>query len=59
MFGLFKTDPIKKLVKKYENLMEKGVHAQRNGDIELYAKLSSEAEAVLKELDELRKNQGN
>ena len=43
----------KKLEKKYAATMEKAVNAQRNGNIELYAKLSSEADKILKEIEAL------
>lgn len=55
MFGLFKSDPTKKLQKEYEVLMKKAVDAQRNGNIELYAKLSTQADNISKQLDELEK----
>jgi hypothetical protein len=56
MFGFLKSDPIKKLEKKYSQLMEKAVEAQRNGNIELYSKLSFESEEVLKEIEILQKD---
>jgi hypothetical protein len=57
MFGLFKKDPIKKLEKKYEALMEEAMHIQRGGDIKGYARKVAEAEEVQKEIDQLRANQ--
>jgi hypothetical protein len=54
MFRFLKADPIKKLQKQYESLMEKAMHAQRNGKIEEYGKLSLDAEKVLKELEKLK-----
>ena len=54
MFGLFKKDPIAKLQKQYEKLMEQGMHRQRNGDIEGYANLSAEAQKVLDEINRLK-----
>lgn len=51
MFGLFKKDPIKKLTAEYARLQEKAVKAQRNGNIELYANLSAQADKVLKEIE--------
>jgi hypothetical protein len=56
MFGFLKSDPIKKLEKKYSQLMAKAVEAQRNGNIELYSKLSFESEEVLKEIETLQKD---
>lgn len=52
MFGLFGNKK-KKLEKKYADLLAKATQAQRNGDMALFAKLSSEADAVLKEIDAL------
>ncbi len=53
MFGLF--DPKKKLEKKYQAKSEEALKAQRNGNIELYSKLSSEADLILKEIEKLEK----
>lgn len=54
MFGLFKKDPLKALTKKYAELTEDAMHAQRRGDIEGYSKLTSEAEALYKEIEDLK-----
>lgn len=54
MFGLFKKDPLKAMTKKYANLTEDAMHAQRRGDIEGYSKLTSEAEALYKEIEALK-----
>ncbi len=56
MFNIFKTDPAKKLQKLYEKKLEEAMQAQRNGNIELFAKLSVEAESLLKKLDEVTKD---
>lgn len=53
MFGLFKKDEKKKLEKTYADLLTKATNAQRNGDMALYAELSSKADKVLKEIDAL------
>lgn len=53
MFGLFKSDPKKKLQKQYAKLMEEAMQLQRGGDIKGYAKKVAEAEEVSKKLDEL------
>lgn len=53
MFGF--GDPKKKLEKKYQKLLEDALNAQRNGNIELYSELSSEADKVLKEIEGLEK----
>lgn len=46
MFGIFKSDPTKKMRKQYDSLLEKAMHAQRNGDIKTYSSLTAEAEAL-------------
>ncbi len=56
MFGIFKKDPKKKLEKKRLELLEKSVHAQRNGDIKTYSFLVAEAEKIEKEIELLNKS---
>lgn len=51
MFGLFNSDPKKKLKKRYEKLMEEAMQLQRSGDIKGYAKKMAEAEEVNKQLE--------
>jgi len=51
MFGLFKSDPAKKLRKQYSAKLEEAMLAQRNGDIRSYSSLTEEAEAMWKELE--------
>ena len=46
MFGLFKKNPIKKLEKEHQNLLEKAVLIQRSGDLRAYAVLMQEAEVI-------------
>jgi len=53
MFGLFKKDPVKKLEKKYEKLLEEAMNLQRGGDIKGYAAKMAEAEEVQKEIEKL------
>jgi len=55
MFEFLFGSPLKKLEKKYSQLLEKAMNAQRNGDIALFATLSSEADEVYKEIIELEK----
>lgn len=55
MFGLFKKDPVKQLEKKYLKLLEEAMIIQRGGDIKAYAQKTAEAEAVAKEIEELKK----
>ena len=53
MFGFLKADPKKKLQKKYEQLLEQGMHLQRNGDIKGYAMITAEAEVIRKQIEAL------
>lgn len=55
MFGLFKRDPIKKLVKEQNLLLEKAMHAQRNGNMALFANLSYQADEIRKKIEDLEK----
>ena len=55
MFGLFKKDPIKKLEKQYEQLLEEAMQLQRGGDIKGYAAKTAEAERVMDQIVELQK----
>ena len=41
---------IKKLEKEHAKLLEKAMHAQRNGDMALFAKISTEAEEVYQKI---------
>jgi hypothetical protein len=53
MFGLFKSDPTKKLRKEYDIKLEKAMLAQRKGDIKTYSMLTAEAESLWKEIEAL------
>ena len=53
MFGLFKKDPLKLVKSQYESKLTEAMNAQRSGDIQLFAKLSAEAEKILEEINEL------
>lgn len=55
MFNLFKQDPLKKLDKQYRRLLEEARDLQRKGDIKGYAQKTAEAEAVVQEMERLRK----
>ena len=46
MFGLFKKDPIKKLEKEHDALLQRAMETQRGGDIKGYAKLMAEAKEL-------------
>jgi hypothetical protein len=55
MFQFLKTDPAKKVRDKYIRKLAEAVKAQRNGDLNSYATLSEEADALAKSLDALEK----
>ncbi|WP_395338639.1 DUF6435 family protein [Ningiella sp. W23] len=55
MFGLFKSNPTKKLRKNYDMKLEQAMHAQRKGDIKTYSMLTAEAEAIWAEIETLEK----
>ena len=54
MFGIFNSNPVKKLQKRYETLLTSAQEAQRNGDIRRYSELSAEAEALYEQIVKLR-----
>ncbi|BCE01588.1 DUF6435 family protein [Marinicellulosiphila megalodicopiae] len=56
MFSIFKSNPIKKLQKQYEAKLEQAMFCQRNGDIKSYSQLSFEADALYKQILELKSN---
>jgi hypothetical protein len=56
MFGLFKSDPKKKLQKAYEAKLEKALHYQRNGDLRTHSTLMLEAEKLYAEIQALEKS---
>jgi hypothetical protein len=53
MFNLFKSDPTKKLRKKYDTLSTQAMLAQRKGDIRLYSTLTAEAEGLWQQIRDL------
>jgi hypothetical protein len=53
MFGWFKSDPVKKLRKAYDEKLTQAMHAQRNGDMRLYADLTAESEAIWQTIQQL------
>ena len=55
MFSFFKSDPVKKLNKRYEAKLEQAMQAQRNGDIKGYAMITADAEKILKEIETMGK----
>ncbi|MDX1536345.1 DUF6435 family protein [Arsukibacterium sp.] len=59
MFGFLTPNPAKKLRKAYDSKLEQAMHAQRNGDMRLYADLTEQSEQIWQQLTELEKNTGN
>ena len=53
MFGLFKSNPTKKLRKQYDALLEQAMHAQLNADIKTYSLLTAQSETLWKEIEAL------
>ncbi|MFT4653520.1 MAG: hypothetical protein ACI82S_001172 [Patiriisocius sp.] len=55
MFGLFKSNPTKKLQRQYDTIVEKSINAQRKGDMRLFAELTSQSEQLLKQIETINK----
>ena len=55
MFSFLKADPAKKLQKAYQAKLQEAMQAQRNGDIRSYSTLSEEAQALLGQIEALKK----
>ena len=53
MFGLFKSDPVKKIEKEISKLYEKAVALQRNGKLREYAEVMAEIEDLDKKMKSL------
>lgn len=53
MFGLFKSNPTKKLRNVYDTKSTQAMLAQRKGDIKMYSMLTAEAELIWKEIEQL------
>jgi len=58
MFGWLKPDPLKKLTKQYNAKLEQAMHAQRNGDMRLFADLTAESEEIWQKVVALKKQLG-
>lgn len=56
MFGFLKPNPEKKLRKAYDSKLEQAMHAQRNGDMRLYADLTEQSEKIWQQITDLQKN---
>jgi hypothetical protein len=53
MFSFFKSNPIKKLKKQYEEKLTEATNAQRCGDIKKYALLTAESEKIWTQIEVL------
>lgn len=53
MFGIFQSNPLKKLEKQHASKLEQAMMAQRNGDIRLYSQLTVEAEDLYAKIKQL------
>jgi TRAP-type mannitol/chloroaromatic compound transport system substrate-binding protein len=54
MFGLFKKDPVAKLEKEYQKIMEEAMHVQRSGDLKAYARKIEASEKILEQIQALK-----
>lgn len=55
MFGLFKSNPTKKLEQQHQKLMEEAMAFQRKGDLRTYSDKITEAEKLMDKIVELKK----
>lgn len=53
MLGFLRSDPKKKLEKRYMKLMEEARDLQRRGDMPAFAEKSAEAEEIGRQIDAL------
>ena len=53
MLSIFKKNPLTRLNKQYQKLMEEARDIQRSGDLKLYARKIEEAEAVAQQIESL------
>jgi len=51
MFNFLKRNPTKALRKQYAQKLEQAMHAQRKGDMRLYAELTDESEKIWAEIE--------
>lgn len=51
MFGWLKPDPVKALRRQYEAKMKQAMELQRSGDIQTFAEVHTEAQAILAKLE--------
>lgn len=53
MFGLFKSNPTKKMRKDLEKLQQQALEKQRNGDIRSYSYLTQQADEIWAKIQEI------
>ena len=51
MFGMFKSDPMKKIRQQYNDKLTEAMKAQRGGDMRKFAELTEEAEKLRAQLE--------
>ncbi|GAB2690797.1 DUF6435 family protein [Aliiglaciecola sp. 3_MG-2023] len=56
MFGLLKTNPIKKLRKQYDEKLTQSMQAKHDGNMQDYAKFNGEAEALFAKIEQYEMN---
>jgi len=52
MFSIFRSDPLKKLRKQYNQKLEQAMLAQRKGDMAAFASLSEEADGLWQQIQQ-------
>ncbi|MDN7126744.1 Lacal_2735 family protein [Pseudidiomarina sp. 1APR75-33.1] len=57
MFGLFKSNPTKKMRKQLQQLQQKAMEMQRNGDIRGSSDISQEADELWKKIQAMEAEQ--
>lgn len=57
MLRLFKKNPLKKMERRYLDMLEEAMQLQRKGDIKGYAIKMAEAEELQKQIEEEKKKQ--
>lgn len=55
MFGLFKSNPTKKMRKELQQLQQKAMEMQRNGNIRDSSHISQQADELWKKIQEMEK----
>ncbi|QBF84643.1 Lacal_2735 family protein [Shewanella maritima] len=56
MFSFLKPDPVKKLEKQLDLILEQAMNAQRKGDIRQYSQLTLDADNLDKQIQKLKQN---